>query len=234
MYHIVISRYNESLAWLDFLTEEQKAHVLVYNKGPDDISFPVNEKLPNVGREGHTYLWYIIQNYDRLPEQVIFLQADPFDHFKFEAKNMSNVLNNWIRQVKWNGITSGSLVREFGFDVSRTFRIGEYKGFLYRSKMNFGEWWDHFIGKDVGHPEIIHRNGCFGVSRDLIRTRDVEYYKKILDDVSVHNNPESGHYLERSWHYIFNGYEYFSFLTKLQLSVSVFLLIFLCVLYFFI
>ena len=34
----------------------------------------------NVGREGETLLHYIIQDYDRLPESLWFLQGDPFTH----------------------------------------------------------------------------------------------------------------------------------------------------------
>jgi hypothetical protein len=42
-------------------------------------------RLPNVGREGHTYLHYIVQHYNSLPEHVVFLQGDPFDHARFGA-----------------------------------------------------------------------------------------------------------------------------------------------------
>jgi hypothetical protein len=33
-----------------------------------------------VGREGHTYLHHIIENYDHLSEHIVFTQADPFVH----------------------------------------------------------------------------------------------------------------------------------------------------------
>jgi len=216
----VVARYNEPLSWLDYLNPGQKARVKVYNKGPDDLSCPVTEKLPNVGREGHTYLWYIIQNYDRLPEYVIFIQANPFDHFKFEPKDMSGVLSSWIRDIKWDGITRGFSAIEFKHDISREFRINYYKGNLYPSSMNFGEWMDEFVEKGVYPPKRVHACGCFGVSSKLIKTRSVEYYKRILDDVAVDNNPESGHYLERSWHYIFNGHRQTS-VTKKLIGLSV-------------
>ena len=31
--------------------------------------------VPNVGQDASTYLYYILQNYDRLPEQLLFLHA---------------------------------------------------------------------------------------------------------------------------------------------------------------
>jgi hypothetical protein len=231
MYDIVVARYNESINWVDWLTPEQRTRVKVYNKGPDDLSYPVTEKLPNIGREGHTYLWYIIQNYDRLPDYVIFIQADPFDHFNFEPKDMSDVVREWIREVKWNGITKGVTSHEYEHDISRDSRFGYYKGNLYPSSRNFGEWMDEFVEQGVCPPKRMHACGCFGVSSKLIKTRSVDYYKKILDDLSVDNNPESGHYLERSWHYIFNGHRHISLITKVEgvLIILIGILIWWCV-----
>ncbi len=74
-FQIVVARYNEDISWLNPVQQ----HCIVYNKGkPLNIS---NEKfLPNVGRESETYLRYIIDNYDNLPEVVVFTQADIEDH----------------------------------------------------------------------------------------------------------------------------------------------------------
>ena len=86
---IVISRYNENLDWVQSLvdTESWITHIIVYNKGLPNISFSGKAlekiqilEIPNEGREGETYLRYIIDNYDTLPEHVWFLQGDPFDH----------------------------------------------------------------------------------------------------------------------------------------------------------
>jgi hypothetical protein len=152
------------------------------------------------------------------------MQAHPFDHFKFEPKDMSDVLSEWIRETKWHGITKGRSGRDYA-TVQREFRIKEYKGMLYQSSFNFGEWMDEFVEKDVCPPKIVHGCGFFGVSRKLIKTRSVEYYKKILDDLDVDNNPESGHYLERSWHYIFNGHRHTPGIIKLLILLFGILLI---------
>jgi hypothetical protein len=71
---------------------------IVYNKSTcDDISLVWNYyncwnenshhslqnvvKLPNVGREGNTYLSHMIINYDNIiSERTIFVQASPFEH----------------------------------------------------------------------------------------------------------------------------------------------------------
>ena len=77
-YEIVIARYNENIKWLkDYPFNEFK--IKCYNKGPEP---PTNEcitpncniiNLPNVGRESHTYLYHIINNYDNLAPVTIFI-----------------------------------------------------------------------------------------------------------------------------------------------------------------
>jgi len=74
---LVIARYNEDLSWLKKLPKSIK--ITIYNKGNDDIEYPFI-KLPNVGRESHTYLYHIIENYDKLADQTIFCQGDSIFH----------------------------------------------------------------------------------------------------------------------------------------------------------
>ena len=73
---IVVSRYNEELNWLN---DEpfSKYPVICYNKGVNENykikNMKKSVKLANVGRESHTYLYHIIQNYDNLADITIFL-----------------------------------------------------------------------------------------------------------------------------------------------------------------
>ena len=76
---IVIARYNENLDWLKKIKKSKDLKITVYNKGPDDITIPFI-KLPNIGRESHTYLYHIINNYDNLADQTIFCQGDSIFH----------------------------------------------------------------------------------------------------------------------------------------------------------
>lgn len=94
--HLVVARYNESLEWLDDLPEE--ITYTVYNKGEDDITQP-NIKVPNVGRESETYIRYILENYNKLPETVCFCQGKPHPHHV----NFLHVLSTYSSklQPKW-------------------------------------------------------------------------------------------------------------------------------------
>lgn len=86
---VVVARYNENLDWLKTVPWDY----IVFNKGEDNLpKWIKNEiKLPNIGREAHTYLTYILKNYDNLPEYTIFLQGSPFDH----SRKLFQLLDNF-------------------------------------------------------------------------------------------------------------------------------------------
>jgi hypothetical protein len=75
---LVIARHNEDVQWVTPYNDI----ACIYNKGRDNIKGVVDRIVPleNIGREGHTYLYHIIDNYDKLTEKTIFLQGDPFTH----------------------------------------------------------------------------------------------------------------------------------------------------------
>jgi hypothetical protein len=81
---IVVARYKENLDWLKKIKKSKDIKITIYNKGPDDIeNIPSGTsiiKLSNIGRESHTYLYHIINNYDNLADQTIFCQGDSIFH----------------------------------------------------------------------------------------------------------------------------------------------------------
>jgi hypothetical protein len=75
--NIVGSRYNENIDWLIPYNDI----AIVINKGNRILpNFSNIIHTNNIGREGHSYLYYIINRYETLPKRVIFTQGSPFDH----------------------------------------------------------------------------------------------------------------------------------------------------------
>jgi len=74
---IVIARYNENIDWIKKLDKDIK--ISIYNKGLKNITYPFIQ-LPNIGRESHTYLYHIINNYNSLEDLTIFCQGDSIFH----------------------------------------------------------------------------------------------------------------------------------------------------------
>jgi hypothetical protein len=92
-YHIVIARYRENIDWINYI-DTNLYDVFIYNKGTklhNILNCNIIE-LENKGRETHTYLYHIINNYENLPEKIIFTQANPFDHVN---TNFINQVNNF-------------------------------------------------------------------------------------------------------------------------------------------
>lgn len=98
---LVVARYCENVDW----TMAYNDIVTLYNKGTDKLCvLDTIVKLPNFGREGHTYLYHIIQSYDCLNDRTIFSQGDPFEHnktFLFGIDNCIKTANVQPLGLKW-------------------------------------------------------------------------------------------------------------------------------------
>ena len=83
---IVISRFNENIDWINKIIHKKWINqIIIYNKGTHNLEYLINPKIiilnvENIGREGYTYLDFIISNYDNLHDELWFIQADPFIH----------------------------------------------------------------------------------------------------------------------------------------------------------
>ena len=89
---LIISRFNENISWLE---EIKGFKIIIYNKGKklSNKKFKKIINLNNVGRESHTWLYHIVENYKDLDDVNIFLQGriddlgcmaykDPHDYLK--------------------------------------------------------------------------------------------------------------------------------------------------------
>ena len=84
---IVVARYNENIDWLrkePFVNNIYS--VVIYDKGPNSVKNLFDtfdyQYLPNVGRESHTFLHHIYNNYDSLADITIFLPGSAMNGFK--------------------------------------------------------------------------------------------------------------------------------------------------------
>lgn len=207
---LVLARYNEDLSWAAPWAD--KLDVFVYNKG---AAYPGTFNatwltLPNVGREAHTYLTHIIENYEQLHDVTIFLQgriddchahpADQLERYIAPAKEHGFSASQFIlvQPEYWNGINFMKL-QKYAHQV----RSGALK--LYKPSM-LSYVYEHFGKMPV--TMAITYCGCFAASRAAIRKRPVSFYEKLRETVSHHNGPEEAHFLERLWAYMFSGTAY--------------------------
>jgi hypothetical protein len=179
------------------------------NKGNKNIpeDFLDIRVLENIGREAHSYLSYIVQQYESLPEVVVFTQAEFRDHFATDSISVLLELAQHAASVGFS--RNPALVSsEPGGPAGRDFRLSNYNGPLEQSEYCLGEWWDQCI-VEPNFPEsemYVYWGAIFATRKDRIKSRPKVFYQKLLECLSS-PSPETAHYMERSWFYIFNHHE---------------------------
>ena len=187
MLTIVVARYNESIDWING-TLNNRTKCIIYNKGPklDNHICPIIY-LPNVGREGHTYLYHIINNYDNLSEYTMFLQGYPFDH--------TPCLESILASDEWKKPFHTISAKKYNLTINKEQNLYTmlelYKSLFNRTKTEFSLWFG--------------AGAQFCVSRSTIRTRPKEFYEQISAVLAQNIDPIEGHAIERFWPMIFLG-----------------------------
>lgn len=199
---VVVARYQENLSWLTRF-QRPDVDIMVYNKGP---KHPLDYEgtivpLPNVGRESHTYLTYVLEHYDHLPEIVHFTQGRVSDHpfhQKFEMIDLAPGAGQSANYAKCPWHTG----------LDHRGRLLAYAGqVLVSAGCDGQEWFTRYVDAD---PSIdlgsvfVYWNAIFSVRRERILSRPLRYYERLLRLVNSNANMEACHYFERSWYYIFN------------------------------
>ena len=90
MVNFVVAKYNENIEW----TKKLNHKVTIYDKSDTPIEGSI--KLKNVGREGETFLYHIVNNYDKLDDVTVFLQGNPFEHVHLLVGWRSHLTNSEI------------------------------------------------------------------------------------------------------------------------------------------
>lgn len=209
---IIVSRYNEDLKWT--LEEPfNKFKYTVYNKGDNELfeQSCVDKiiNLPNVGRNDHTYLYHIIENYNNLADIIVCLPGSTdLEHKKTKARM---ILNKIIatKRAHFFGHYNNSVKNEF-----INFSLDEWKCTSQENLQKnpesrlkpcvirpYGKWYTYFFGNKRANWHTWF--GVFSVDKRDILQNGLNCYKTLIATVSDHSNPEAGHYIERSWGVIF-------------------------------
>lgn len=195
-YQIVVARYNEDIHYLSLFMNI----MIVYNKGNDNIPFNFNSiKLPNIGRESHTYLYHIITNYDNLANRTLFIQGKINDHKMLP----------FIEYFKTNDFIGNKA--EHNIDLLQKYiaHSGKYlkdynSGNMKKSKYTPFEW-INLMGIDIKDSAKFQMvwGANFCVTKELIHRKPKIFYENLMKYADYDINPEEGHYFERSWYLIF-------------------------------
>jgi hypothetical protein len=206
LYDIVIAHYKENLSWISELQHPNIRQLRIYTKDSSintDFKYlnnkVVHSVLPNVGRESDTYLRYCLEFRDNLPDFVFFLQGNPSFH-GITTKHILQWIHSFTDSHKFTPTFSNCPL----YHGTQDGRVSHWGSPTKPNSLDIVHWFKKFINtnQDINHCKVCF-GANFGVSKDRILSRSVEDYNLILEDLNC-INPESGHYIERSWFYFFN------------------------------
>ncbi|KAL8867798.1 MAG: hypothetical protein Q9174_005429 [Haloplaca sp. 1 TL-2023] len=225
-FEIVVAHYNEPLAWLN----EHYLDCCIYSKGKKNApNLPLSfTPLPNIGREGHTFLYHIVSRYDELADVTLFLQGRIDDHVNISLDEMKQI----SLQTPPGEVTTFPFRELERFDYWGGIPWDKYPCWKRWSAMDSRkmketpiELFQKYISETNDVPEAIGfaPGAIFAVRKETIRKHSKDYYQRLLEKMFLgdmaHPNPETGHYMERFWLAMFNPEEYVQW-SKYDISYS--------------
>ena len=213
---LVVARYKESIDWLLTNTELWNTEMIyVYNKSNVDESIDcesinlkqqlsvlssqiVIKSIPNVGKESHTYLHHIIENYDSLTDIVYFTQANPFDH-------SPHFINSFCANV---GILQPFTMLGNSVQNIYNHNVTKYENNFPGIQKGFNKVYEHlFDNSSIIREQCIQFSpgAIFSVKKEQIRKRSRDFYMKAILLLQYEKNPIEGYCFERLWPLIFQA-----------------------------
>lgn len=164
--------------------------LVVYDKCNDCQEIDNCSILPNVGREQGTWLNYVIENYNKLPNRILFLPA-PIDKY--------NRLNRGIFMLD----TNPSIGDSIGPHENFTLDVWNDTPLIPAEIRPFRSWYERNVGPWDPSRGDAYWNGVMATTRERILRKPREFYVNLHRQVAIDTNTEVGHYLERSMGAVF-------------------------------
>jgi len=191
---IVTSHWKEDLTWL---LKAKFPVVLIDKEGADPSPFVPQHVIPNLGRECTSYLKYIIENYDNLPEAIAFIHGHETSSHQQHERPLLEVIEG-INWEKYGFVPINNMHYPSSFEDSENIRLFTFFDQLCIPLRRGERPWE-------GGPMIHELGGQFVVRRDKILENPKMLYEGWY--YIFMNTPgfdvEFSYILERSWHVVF-------------------------------
>jgi len=217
----VIAHYNESFEYLKYLPKNQI--ITIYYKGDKKVLLPKNNlniklvQLENIGKEYHSYLIHIINNYENLTKINFFFSAS-FIELKDRTRNFTKIYKkiSSFNIKKYNGLYTSEdkyflFKKEKNKALNPKFRIFNHitskntqHKIIQSDKFPLDNFFFTYF-RDKKLDKIIKSlNGIFATNKENIISVDKKVFQAIVSEYKIPNKDyESGHYLERLYPSIF-------------------------------
>jgi len=167
-YKIVVAKFHELFEWIHYLNKD---NVVIYNKADNRLTHPIENAIPreNKGREADTFLHHIVENYNDLPDYLILIQGNPFDHTKgLTTENLQEKIDEIIPTVT---------------DIQPFFTDWYYEQQNYEPAIRGMKYYSLFFEGEVPRPFVFAPGNQYIIPRENILSRPLEFYRKINEMV---------------------------------------------------
>jgi hypothetical protein len=227
---IVTSTYQDSYENVKQFASKHNLPLLVYNKndtlqlGEETIRHPEQNitiiDIPNYGRCDYSFLYYIIKNYNHLPEKVLFTKANFTDQsIMLEyALNNENDFTLIGKHIKY-----GILNKEFDKTIltKKGIHINDLEDLFYNRQNHVDPCFQSYLTNDF--YQIVYGNKpfpddyvinmghgpVFCVSKKLVLNHDISVYEKLINTFYPNQNHWTkweGHSEEETYYHVGKRY----------------------------
>jgi hypothetical protein len=185
---VVVSRFNEDISWTNTLRRD--CRLTVYNKGDGP-----EPRLPNVGREAHTYLHHILTRGTGVADWTFFSQADPNRHMPFS-----------LIQGIINGFPDTSFRSALHLDKGPMFFVSEPVRYVERKAQGDDkdngceEVWRQLFTHEPPADILFAPAAIFAISSARLLSRSPAFYGKAMELAAA--RPRGPWEFERLWAYL--------------------------------
>ncbi|MEM6821420.1 MAG: DUF3431 domain-containing protein [Verrucomicrobiota bacterium] len=198
---LVISHFAEDLNWLKRVPKEFRC--FVYHKGesntiPEIRNTVFQSRIENVGREAHTYIHHIVTQYDDLSDITVFLQGHPFDHCHDlharlrELATKTNISNDGFTWLGFIIDTDDAMGRRLFVPWSKN---------VNQRELDINQRYRKIFQTEGQDDYRFFPGGQFIVSSDLIRSKEMAFYKRMLS--IAEDDSDFAYCVERFWDQVF-------------------------------
>jgi len=203
----ILSRYNEDYSWIENYTQDY----LIYNKGESILNNSKIINIENIGGNQRDIAKFSFENYDNLPDIMIFTQAFPFDHCR------QDIFDNLIQNTEFTPLEYYGNTPANGWEQRDEF--GGFKEinnnwYIYTHNSTYNltckyNSFDEFMNKyfdNYNHLDFIRfaPGSQYLITKKEILQYPRYFWKCLMEELTTKNSTEA-HIVERSLYYIFNG-----------------------------
>tara|TARA_B100000886_G_scaffold339232_1_gene304079 strand:+ start:3210 stop:3878 length:669 start_codon:yes stop_codon:yes gene_type:complete len=173
--------------------------VVLYNKKNNKFGIPIK----NVGVDAYDKFHYIIENYEKLPDIILFSTDNMFGNPK-KAKKIRYILDNISILKNRSGFLTGHIYKipekEIKFTLDKRYGVEIIKSTI----RPFDKWFNQLICEDTKVKDLyVCKKSTFAITKDLILKISKKNYEKYLKEVEIHSlnghDSEVPHYFEMAY-----------------------------------